>query len=165
MRIARRGAFHISHDSRRPRAASASHSPNWCPDAILIHGHESGAHLIVDVACPSVVKRTALPAAALATLIVAADTEASKHGLYGHVAPHVVLPFVVESGGALGKEARGFFQRVQAKVKNRLTPKEEELASWSALGFCNYYHQALSVANLKGLGHFFSVAAAVLRPS
>ena len=64
-----------------------------------------------------------------------------------------------------GKKRGGFFQRVQAKVKNRLTPKEEELASWSALGFCNYYHQALSVANLKGLGHFFSVAAAVLRPS
>jgi len=61
LRIARRGAFHISHDSRRPRAASAPCSPNWCPDATLIHEHESGAHLIVDVACTSIVKRTALP--------------------------------------------------------------------------------------------------------
>ena len=120
---------------------------------------------IVDVACPSIVKNTALPAAALTPLIVATDTESFKHGLYGHVAPHVVLPFVVESGGALGKEARRFFQRVQKKVFNRLTPKEEELASWSAIGFCNYYHQALSVATLKGQGHFFSVAAAVLRLS
>ena len=75
------------HDSRRPRAASAPYSPNWCPDATLIHGHESGAHLIVDVACPSMVKNTALPAAALAPLIVATDTDPLKHGLYGHVAP------------------------------------------------------------------------------
>ena len=96
-----------------------------------------------------------MPAAALTPLIVATDTESFKHGLYGHVAPHGVLPFVVESGGALGKEARRFFQHVQKKVFNRLTPKEEELASWSAFGFCNYYRRALPVATLKGLGHFF----------
>ena len=37
--MARRASFHVSHDSRRPRAASASYSPHWCPDATLIHGH------------------------------------------------------------------------------------------------------------------------------
>ena len=108
-----------------------------------IHGHESGAHLIVDVACPSIVEGAALPAAALTPLVVAADTESFKHGVYGHVA-HVVLPFVVESGGALGREARRFFQRVQKKVMNRLTPKEEELASWSAFGFCSLPPSAVS---------------------
>ena len=74
----------------------------------------------------------------------------------------LLLNLEVLSGKMRGVSFKSF--KVQAKVKNSLTPKEEELASWSALGFCNYYHQALSVANLKGMGHFFSVAAAVLRP-
>ena len=134
------------------------------PDATLIHGHPSGSHWVVGVVCAAVVKSTALPAAALEPLAVAADSEDFKHWRFGNIAPHaVLLPFVVEHGGALGGEARMFFKLVQAQVHNRLSPREEELAGWSVSKFCDYYHRSLSAATLKGLGHFVSTAAAVLR--
>ena len=162
--MARRASFHVAHDSRRPRAASAAYSPHWCPDATLIHGHASGSHWVVDVVCPAVVTKSALPAAALEPLAVAADAEDFKRWRFGNIAPHaVLLPFAVEHGGALGGEARKFFKLVQAQVHNRLSPREEELAGWSVTKFCDYYHRTLSAATLKGLGHFVSTAAAVLR--
>ena len=74
-----------------------------------------------------------------------------------------MLPFVVEHGGALGEEARKFFKLVQSKVSNRLSPREQELSGVDVTNFCDYYHRALSAATLKGLGHFVSTAAAVLR--
>ena len=79
------------------------------------------------------------------------------------VAFDVALAFVVEHGGALGGEARKFFKLVQAQVQNRLSPREQELAGGHVTGFCDYYHRALSAATLKGLGHYVSTAAAVLR--
>jgi|TARA_B110000438_G_scaffold241032_1_gene239989 hypothetical protein len=110
------------------------------------------------------VKSTALPAAALEPLAVADDAEAYKHWRFGDIAPQaVLLPFVVEHGGALGGEARKFFKLVQAQVHNRLSPREQELAGEHVTGFCDYYHRALSAATLKGLGHYVSTAAAVLR--
>ena len=141
--MARRAAFHVSHDSRRARAASASYSPLWCPDATLIHGHASGSHWVVDVACPAVVKSTALPPAALEPLAVASAMEDFKHGLYGVLAPQaVLLPFIVEHGGALGAEGRKFFKLAQAVVSNRLTDRELEQAGWQVSSFCDFYHRS-----------------------
>ena len=82
---------------------------------------------------------------------------------YGAVAPHVVLPFVVEHAGALGKDADKFFHAIVKKVRNELNASEEAESSWSSRGFSNFYYQRISVANLKGLGHFFLVAEALLR--
>ena len=83
--------------------------------------------------------------------------------IYGAVAPHVVLPFVVEHAGALGKDADKFFHAIVKKVRNELNASEEAESSWSSRGFSNFYYQRISVANLKGLGHFFLVAEALLR--
>ena len=44
-----------------------------------------------------------------------------------------------------------------------LDASEEAESSWSSRGFSNFYYQRISVANLKGLGHFFLVAEALLR--
>ena len=79
----------------------------------------------------------------------------------GHlIAPQaVLLPFVVEHGGALGGEARKFFRLVQSAVSNQLSPAEQERAGVDV----SKYHRALSAATLKGLGHFVGTAAAVLR--
>ena len=88
---------------------------------------------------------------------------ADKHHVYGAVAPHVVLPFVVEHAGALGREADKFFHACIKKARNDLSPFEEAASSWSCRGLSNWYYQKISVSNLKGLGHFFMVVAAILR--
>ena len=75
----------------------------------------------------------------------------------------MVLPFVVEESGALGLEAAGFLRRCKKKSGNVLSAKEDFRSTWSQKGFSNFYLERLSVANLKGWGHFFTSAAAILR--
>ena len=70
--------------------------------------------------CPSVVTRTIVPASSHTPSASATAAAASKLGVYGDVQPHVVLPFVVEHAGALGKEAMGFFKECRKKVANEL---------------------------------------------
>ena len=48
-------------------------------------------------------------------------------------------------------------------ARNDLSPFEEAASSWSCRGLSNFYYQKISVSNLKGLGHFFMVVAAMLR--
>ena len=71
--------------------------------------------------------------------------------------------FVVEHAGALGREADKFFHACIKKARNDLSPFEEPASSWSCRGLSNFYYQKISVSNLKGLGHFFMVVAAMLR--
>ena len=56
--------------------------------------------------------------------------------MYGNVAPHrgphVVLPFVVEHAGALGKEAKELFQRCRKIAANQLSPQLDEVSTWSS---------------------------------
>ena len=75
----------------------------------------------------------------------------------------MLLSFVVEHGGALGPAARSFFKLVQAKVGEQLGPDKERRAGYNVTKFGDFYHRAISMATLKGLGHFVSTAAAVLR--
>ena len=60
--MARHVSKQVPYSSRRPRAASHADSPYWCPDITLTHGACDGNHVLVDVTCPSVVMRAALPA-------------------------------------------------------------------------------------------------------
>ena len=55
------------------------------------------------------ITRTIVPASSHTPSAAATAGAASKLGVYGNVQPHVVLPFVVEHAGALGKEAMVFF--------------------------------------------------------
>jgi len=158
-------AFHVSLDANRPRAVSRVYSPNWCPDLTLIHGSPAGSHVLVDVTCPSVVAQTVRGAASRLPCAAAIAAAACKLHKYGHVNPHIVLPFVVEHAGALGKEAMEHFRHCRSLVKNRLSCYQDSVSTWSSRGFSNYFLQAFSVANLKGLGHFFMVAASTIRAS
>ena len=63
---------------------------------------------------------------------------ASKLGVYGDVQPYVVLPFVVEHAGALGKEAMGFFKECRKKVSNEFGDRDAARATWSSWGFSNF---------------------------
>ena len=141
---------------------SRAYSPNWCPDLTLIHGSNAGSHVLIDATCPSVVKSTIRNVASRMHGAAAIAAAAEKLHRYGHVNPHVVLPFVVEHAGALGKDAMDHFRRCRKLVKNRLSPHQDEVSTWSSRGFSNFFLQAISVANLKGIGHLFMVAANIL---
>ena len=84
------------------------------------------------------------------------------YAAYGNVDPHVVMPFAVEDGGALGKEARRLFFMCRDRCGNRLSDADDDAASWSARGFSNFFFQRISRANLKGLAHFYQRPAAVV---
>ena len=161
--MARHASKHVSYSSRRPRAASLAYSPNWCPDITLIHGARDGNHVLVDVTCPSVVTRAALPAACHMPLATAIAATAMKHARYGNVHPHTVLPFVVEHAGGINKEGMQFFRMCRDAADNKLNARASDLSSWSSKGFSNFFLQSLSLANLKGLGHLFMVTAASIR--
>ena len=60
-----------------------TYSPNWCPDITLTHGTRDGNHALVDVTCPSVVTRAALPATCHMPLATAIAATAMKHARYG----------------------------------------------------------------------------------
>ena len=159
--MARRAVHHITHDERTPRARAAArtYSPNYTPDFTCHHSSDAGTHLIVDVTTTSTVQFGMLNAAASRPGVVAEAAKATKLQLYGDVRPHVMLPFVVETGGALGADAMGFFKRCRKKVCNEL----DEESTWSSRGFSNFHLQSISVANLQGQGNFFSRAAGILR--
>ena len=57
------------------------------------------------------------------------------------------------------------FKECRKKVSNELSLSDRDAAraTWSSWGFSNFYLQSFSVANLKGQGHFFASAAAILR--
>ena len=155
----------VPYSSRRPRAASLAYSPNWCPDITLIHGARDGNHVLVDVTCPSVVTRAALPAACHMPLATAIAATAMKHARYGNVHPHTVLPFVVEHAGGINKEGVQFFRMCRDAADNKLNTslRASGLSSWSSKGLSNGFLQSLPLANLKGLGHLFMVTAASIR--
>ena len=163
--------FRVSRDARRPRAVSLPYSPMWRPDLTLLHGSETGSHVIIAVTGTSVVAQQSLPGSVRHPLLASRGAASRKRGVYhnGNVAPHVVLPFVVDHAGALGKEAKELFQRCRKIAVNQLSPQLDEVSTWSSRGFSNYYLQTISVANLKGLGlglgHFFMATVALIRAS
>ena len=155
--------FRVTHDSRRPRAVSHAYSPNWCPDLTLLHGSDHGSHVLIDVTTTSVVAQQCMPGSSRQALLASRGAESRKRAVYGNVAPHVVLPFVVEHAGALGLAAMQHFRRCRRIAVNQLSPQLDEVSTWSSRGFSNYFLASVSVANCKGLGHFFMSAASILR--
>ena len=85
--------------------------------------------------------------------------------MYGDVAPSEALPFAVEEGGALGKQARQFVQWCIKRVRDDNPGFDLEGANWSNRGFSNWAFQPLSLANTKGLGHYFTAACACILDS
>ena len=98
----------------------------------------------------------------LATAIAAT---AMKHAGYGNAHPHTVLPAVVEHAGGINKEgiAMQFFRMCRDAADKKLNTRASALPSWSSKRPSNFFLQALSLANLKGLGHLFMVTAASIR--
>ena len=87
---------------------------------------------------------------------------AGKRRTYGNVAPHVVLPFVLDDSGGLGKEAWAFLLKCRDKAEGQLGATEFSKLDWSCQAFTSYYLRSLSLASVRGWGHFFMTAASIL---
>ena len=94
----------------------------------------------------------------------AEEGEGSKRDMFGDIAPHQLVPFAMECGRAMGREAQRLFMRCKEVCVDRLDASAP-LETWSARGFCNFYGQLLSCATLRGLGSLLLTAAARIRQS
>ena len=80
-------------------------------------------HILVDITCPSVVSAATLPIASTDPRAVSLAHEANKRRTYGVVAPHVVLPFVLDDSGGLGKEAWTCLLQCRNRAGSQLAPR------------------------------------------
>ena len=92
---------------------------------------------MIDVTTTPATKGTALPAAAQIPGAAAQGAGVAKRRVYGNVAPHRVVPFVVEEGGALGKEALGFLRWCRKRVRADTPSFGLAEMNWSSRGFSN----------------------------
>tara|TARA_B110000196_G_scaffold214316_1_gene183872 strand:- start:21 stop:593 length:573 start_codon:yes stop_codon:yes gene_type:complete len=162
-RMSRAAGKTVSWDSKKRRHHSIGYSPHHTPDLTLLHGAPDKSHVIIDIVGPSVVTHDAVAGASAIPLAAAAAAEGSKYDMFGDVAPHQVLPFAVEDGGALGEEAMTFFNACKADCGNQLSGLDYERQTWTAHGFSNFFFQSLSVSNYKGLAHLSRVASTAIR--
>ena len=75
----------------------------------------------------------------------------------------VVLPFVLDDSGGLGKEAWKFVLECRDKAEGQVAQGDFEKLNWSCQAFTSYYLQSLSLASVRGWGHFFMVVSSILR--
>ena len=105
-------------------------------------------------------------AGASAFPLIAADAaEGSKHEMFGDVRPHKVLPFAVEDGGALGREAKTFFHTCKAACANQLRGADYERQTGTARDYSNFFFQSISAANYRGLSRTLIIAGGTIRAS
>jgi hypothetical protein len=163
MRMARAAGHKISHDSSRPHTGHRAYSPHWRTDFTSLFGSKDHTHIICDVTCPSVVTASALHVTASDPDALSLAHAADKRRTYGAVAPHVVLPLVVDDSGGLGKEAWQFLLECRDKAAGRVAVGDFGDLNWSCSSFTSYYLQSISLASVRGWGHFFMVASSMLR--
>ena len=139
------------------------YSPNHVPDTKLVDGSKAGHHVLIDYTTAQVTGACICHAAATTPLAAAKLAEDSKHGIYGVVAPHTVLPFAVEDGGGLGPEALAFIERCRVRSSDELGPRSQALSSWTCSGFTNFHLASISFASTRGLGEYFTHAANLIQ--
>ena len=161
--LARVAGHNVSHDARRPHRGYRAYSPNWCPDLTCLFGTKDHTHILIDITCPSVVSSAAVGVASVDPNALSVAHEANKRHTYGVVAPHVVLPFVLDDSGGLGKEAFKFLLECRDRAAGQLATQDFEKTNWSCRAFTTYYLQRLSLASVRGWGHFFMVVSSILR--
>jgi len=162
-RMGKQAGKDVKVDSKRLRVRSIAYSPHHQPDITFLHGQPDASHTIIDIVTPSVVTVGRVARAAASRLVAAEGAEADKRGVFGNILGNTLVPFAIEDGGSLGKEALGLFKLLQSFCENQVRFLDESLQTWSAKGFANFYLQLLSVALLRGQGHLFMQAAAAIR--
>ena len=161
--MAREGKFTVRNVSKKLRKDVRHYSPNHVPDTKLVDGSKAGHHVLIDYTTAQVTGAGICHAAATTPLAAAKLAEDSKHGIYGVVAPHTVLPFAVEDGGGLGPEALAFIERCRVRSSDELGPRSQALSSWTCSGFTNFHLASISFASTRGLGEYFTHAANLIQ--
>ena len=119
-----------------PRLGPPSYWTVWdIPDLPLIHAAPNGSHVLIDATTTPVTKGTALSAVAQIPGVAAQGAGAAKRRVYRNVAPHRVVPFAVEEGGALGKGALGFLLWCRKRVSADSPSFGLAEMNWPSRGF------------------------------
>ena len=163
MALSRKAGKQVSHDSKKPSSASNHYSPLYRPDFTNLHAGPAGTHEIVDVTTTAETGSSIVAGAASTPLAAAEAAEAAKHFKYGDVRPHTLLPFAVETGGALGAEAMAYVKRCVRAAGPFPRGDLEQHTTHSCRRSTDFYLQWLSTANCRGQAMFFERAAAAVR--
>ena len=115
--------------------------------------------MLIDYTTAQVTSKGISHAAAITPLATAKMAEDAKHGIFGNVAPHTVLPFAVEEGGGLGPEAQAFVERCRVRSSDELSTRSQALTSWTCRGFTNFHLASTSFAAARALGEYYVSAA------
>ena len=161
--VAVTAADRLSWDSKKPKSRSVGYSPHHIPDLTLLHGAPDKSHILIDIVGPSVISRDVVVGSSVHPLAAADMAEGEKYAVYGDVGPHKVLPFAVEDGGALGREAMKYFHQCKEICCNQLVGRDAESQTWSARGFSNFFFQSISCSNYRGLSHTLQVVGNTIR--
>ena len=103
--------------------------------------------------------------AARSRLHVAKKHESLKRTQYGDVGTNMLVPFAVETFGALGPAARGLLNECARLRQRRLAAEEMAEASWSSRSFMSYWSQRIAVALQVDIGRgIYNRAAADFAP-
>ena len=136
-----------------------SYSPLHKPDVVVRNFDGRGNFLVVDTSVAFPCAPTYVDNAARTRLYAAKLHEAAKIGAYGNMGSNELVPFAVETFGALGPAARALLSRCSRIRRNRLGPEAAE-STWSARSFTSYWSQRLAVCLQVDLGRGICARAA-----
>eukprot|EP00854_Cymbomonas_tetramitiformis_P009499 gene9499-biopygen9691 len=129
-----------------------SYLRNWRPDITVLNYDGRGRHLIIDVVIGFPCADTYMGRASQVPLFTGAEGERQKVRLYDDVSPHRLVPFVVETFGGLGVQAKKFLEECAGARQDRHGP-EVISAMWSTPTCMSYWGQKIMVA-LQGAQAF-----------
>ena len=119
-----------------------------------------GRHLILDVSVARHLSRSYVGRAARVPLHAATERERLKLHAYRRVSEvHRVIPFILESSGALGSMATSFMAHC-AQLRRDGLLQERAHASWSTRSFSPFWRQRISVVQHSTSGSGICVRAA-----
>jgi hypothetical protein len=121
------------------------YSPRHRPDIVVRNHDGRGNFLIVDTSVAFPCCETYVGRASLVRLHAAHSHEQAKRAVYGDCGLNSVVPFAVETFGALGAEATELMNRCSELRDNRLGPEEAE-ATFSTRTFTTFWRQRIAVA-------------------
>ncbi|KAK3271532.1 hypothetical protein CYMTET_20126 [Cymbomonas tetramitiformis] len=100
-----------------------SYLRNWRPDITVLNYDGRGRHLIIDVVIGFPCADTYMGRASQVPLFTGAEGERQKVRLYDDVSPHRLVPFVVETFGGLGVQAKKFLEECAGARQDRHGPE------------------------------------------
>ena len=121
------------------------YSPRHRPDVVVRNHDGRGNYMIIDTYVAFPCCATYARQASWVRLHAAHEHEKNKWRDYGDCGLNTVVPFAMETFGALGAEATKLLNRCSEIRNNRLGSEEAE-ATWSTRTFTTFWRQRIAVA-------------------